>query len=216
MRITKLGHACVRLEQDGATLVIDPGGFTEPGAAEGADAVAVTHEHADHLDLDQLRAAARANPDLAVYTNADIAARLAATDDLGARIVTVAHGDTPRIAGFDVHVYGARHAVIHDDIPVIANVGFRVVGTDGALFHPGDALTVPEDPVDTLLLPVQAPWSKIAEVADYTRAVRPRSTIAIHDALLSELGAGVYQRNLNALLPDSGYERLHPGQSREF
>ena len=30
MRITKFGHACVRVEHDGTTLVLDPGVFTEP------------------------------------------------------------------------------------------------------------------------------------------------------------------------------------------
>ena len=47
-------------------------------------------------------------------------------------------------AGFDVHVYGRKHAEIHRDIPIIENTGFLV---DGEVFHPGDALTVPEDPV---------------------------------------------------------------------
>jgi L-ascorbate metabolism protein UlaG (beta-lactamase superfamily) len=51
MRFTKLGHSCVRLEKDGAVLVIDPGVWTDAAAAlAGAAAVMVTHEHADHLD----------------------------------------------------------------------------------------------------------------------------------------------------------------------
>ena len=32
MRLTKLGHSCVRLDKDGATLVIDPGGWSDPAA----------------------------------------------------------------------------------------------------------------------------------------------------------------------------------------
>jgi L-ascorbate metabolism protein UlaG (beta-lactamase superfamily) len=32
MRITKLGHSCVRLEKDGAVLVIDPGVWTDAAA----------------------------------------------------------------------------------------------------------------------------------------------------------------------------------------
>jgi len=46
MRITKLGHSCVRLEKDGAVLVIDPGVWTDADAAlAGAAAVMVTHGH---------------------------------------------------------------------------------------------------------------------------------------------------------------------------
>ena len=48
MRITKFGHACVRVEHDGVTVVIDPGVFTDVEAVDGADAVLITHEHADH------------------------------------------------------------------------------------------------------------------------------------------------------------------------
>jgi|HubBroStandDraft_2_1064218.scaffolds.fasta_scaffold1333571_2 L-ascorbate metabolism protein UlaG (beta-lactamase superfamily) len=51
MRITKLGHSCVRLEKDGAVLVTDPGVWTDAALA-GAAAVMITHEHADHLDAE--------------------------------------------------------------------------------------------------------------------------------------------------------------------
>ncbi|GAA3758427.1 L-ascorbate metabolism protein UlaG (beta-lactamase superfamily) [Spinactinospora alkalitolerans] len=219
MRITKLGHACVRLEQNGTTLVIDPGAFSEPDAAVGADAVAITHEHPDHFDMDRLRAAVRANPDLEIHTHPGIAAGLGELTEAGARVHEVGHGDALEIAGFDVHVYGERHAVIHPDIPVIANVGFRIGGSGGtgAVFHPGDALTVPEDPVETLLLPLHAPWLKISELIDYAREVGPRRAIAVHDGLLNETGAGVYAKNIIALGVAGGdYERLEPGDSREL
>src|SRR3712207_7144703 len=48
--------------------------------------------------------------------------------------------------------HGELHAVVHPEIPRVANVGFLV---GGVLFHPGDAFTVPSEPVATLLLPVQ-------------------------------------------------------------
>ena len=62
MKLTKKSHACVRLEKDGQTLVIDPGGFSEEDAAVGADAILVTHEHPDHFDEARLRAGLEANP----------------------------------------------------------------------------------------------------------------------------------------------------------
>ena len=55
MRITKFGHACVRVQGDGGVVVIDPGVFTDPAALEGADAVLITHEHPDHVHPDHLR-----------------------------------------------------------------------------------------------------------------------------------------------------------------
>ncbi len=55
MQLTKLGHACVRLEKDGAVLVIDPGAWSGDDAIGGAGAVLVTHEHPDHLVPGALR-----------------------------------------------------------------------------------------------------------------------------------------------------------------
>ena len=49
-RITKYTHSCVRIQRDGTVLVIDPGVWSEPSALYDADAVLVTHEHADHIE----------------------------------------------------------------------------------------------------------------------------------------------------------------------
>jgi hypothetical protein len=44
----KFVHSCLRLDQDGRALVIDPGVWPEPEALARADAVLVTHEHFGH------------------------------------------------------------------------------------------------------------------------------------------------------------------------
>ena len=62
MRLTKYSHACVRLERDGAVLVIDPGTLSERAALDGVDAVLVTHEHFDHLDVEALTEAREKRP----------------------------------------------------------------------------------------------------------------------------------------------------------
>jgi L-ascorbate metabolism protein UlaG (beta-lactamase superfamily) len=212
MELTKHGHACVVLAQDGRRLVIDPGAFTDPAVLTGASAVLVTHEHFDHFVPDQLRAAMDADPALEVWTNGSVAGQL---EGLGTRVHVVGDGDSVEVAGFDVHVHGELHAVIHPDIPRIPNIGFLV---GGQVFHPGDALTVPGEPVTTLLLPMHAPWSKASEVIDYVRAVDADQAYAVHDALLSEIGLGV----LSGLLGERGpgtptpFSRLAPGDSVEL
>ncbi|MFH8619545.1 MBL fold metallo-hydrolase [Streptomyces sp. NPDC017979] len=208
MRLTKKKHSCIRLEKDGATLVVDPGAFSEEDAAAGADAVLVTHEHPDHYDEGRLRAALEAGAQ--VWTLRSVAAELAAA--YPGRVHTVGHGDAFTAAGFDVEVHGELHAVIHPDLPRVTNVGFLV---DGAVFHPGDALTVPERPVDTLMLPVMAPWNKISEVIDYVREVGPRLTIDVHDALLTELARPIYDRHVSTL-GRAEHRRLAPGDVREL
>jgi L-ascorbate metabolism protein UlaG (beta-lactamase superfamily) len=205
MRLTKRRHSCIRLEKDGATLVIDPGAFSEEDAAAGADAVLITHEHADHFDEGRVRAALDAGAE--VWTLRSVAEALSAA--YPGRVHTVGHGDAFTAAGFDVRVHGELHAVIHPDLPRVTNIGFLV---DGSVFHPGDALTVPDAPVDTLMLPVHAPWNKISEVIDYVREVKPRLAIDIHDALLTELARPLYDRHV-ANLGGAAHERLDPGRS---
>ena len=214
MKLTKRGHACVRLEKDGRALVIDPGGFTEPDAAVGAEAVLVTHEHPDHFSEQQLRAALEANPAAEIWTLKSVADQVSAA--FPGRVHTVGEGDTFSAAGFDIEVHGQMHAVIHPDIPRITNVGFLV---DGSVFHPGDALTVPGRSVETLLLPVHAPWSKVSEVIDYLREVKPARAIDVHDGLLSDIARTVYDRLLGPDGPGVGgaeHSRLAPGDSADL
>jgi L-ascorbate metabolism protein UlaG (beta-lactamase superfamily) len=184
MKLTKHEHACVALEQDGAKIVIDPGSFSA-GAAEivaDADAILITHEHMDHVNEAAITEALAARPDLRVYAPAPLGAMLAAHQD---QFTPVAAGDELSVGPFAVTVHGREHAVIHPDIPTIANVGFLI---NGGLYHPGDAYFVPEAPVSVLLLPTSGPWMKIAEAADYVRAVRPQQIVQIHEMLLSDIG----------------------------
>jgi L-ascorbate metabolism protein UlaG (beta-lactamase superfamily) len=206
MRLTKMGHACVRLEKGGQTLVLDPGVFTEAEALDGADAVLITHEHFDHFEESRLRAAAEANPALEIWTNGAVAEKLSGIGS--GRVHAVGHGDAFTAAGFDVEVHGEWHAVIHPDIPRVGNVGFAL---DGEVFHPGDALTVPGRPIGTLLLPVHAPWSKTSEVTDYARAVGAARAYALHDAMLSPIGLAGVERFVGTLVQGTEYERLAPG-----
>jgi L-ascorbate metabolism protein UlaG (beta-lactamase superfamily) len=212
MRLTKLGHACVRLDKDGGRLVLDPGMWSGPDALDGAHAVLVTHEHPDHLDAPSIRAALTEQPGLELWANPSVTAQFAGFGD---RVHDVGHGDTFTAAGFDVHVYGREHATIMPGIPVIANTGFAV---DAAVFHPGDSFTVPEDRVPVLLLPVSAPWLKFAEVAAYATEVSPERGVAIHDAIMSAQGLGLIGNLLSVLSGDQAgrYARLDPGTSLDL
>ncbi|WBC13953.1 MBL fold metallo-hydrolase [Micromonospora sp. WMMA1998] len=204
MQVTKFTHSCLRLEHDGGVLVVDPGVFSEPEALDGADAVLITHEHPDHVDVAALTRALERRP-IQVNGPASLAGVLG---DAAEALVVVAPGESFTAAGVPVRTYGGQHAVIHPDIPVIQNIGYLF---DEVVYHPGDALFVPDDvQVDTLFAPIHAPWSKFSEVLDFIRAVGPRRAYALHDGLLNANGFGVLDRQYTAM-SNTDYRRLEPG-----
>ncbi|MEZ0577855.1 MBL fold metallo-hydrolase [Nocardioides sp. MH1] len=209
MRLTKLGHSCVRIEHDGSVVVLDPGIFTGPGATEGADAVLVTHEHADHYTPDQLRAT-----DAPIFTIAAVAAHIGeSAPDLVERITVVAPGEDFTAAGVPVTAIGELHAVIHPEMERFHNSGYLLTLGDTTVFHPGDALTGPGRPVDVLLAPVCAPWMKISEGIDFARSVGAPRNVAIHDRVYSDAGLGIADNHFQRFLGAAGcdYVRLADG-----
>lgn len=204
MQLSKYVHSCLRIGHDGGVLVIDPGMFAEPAVLDGVDAVLVTHEHPDHLDVDLIRKQLDRRP-LAIYGPAALADRLEEAVEV---FTPVEPGQSFEAAGISVRAYGGQHAVIHPDIPRIANLAYLV---NDEVYHPGDSLVVPQDsPVDTLFVPIHAPWLKVSEAIDFVRAVAPRRAVALHDGLLNEAGLKVTGASI-ARLVDCDYLRLNPG-----
>lgn len=207
MRLTKFGHACIRLEHDGVSLVIDPGCFTDPDAVAGATAVLLTHEHVDHTDPSRLR-----GTDAPIFTIAAVAELLREQAPDVAERVTVIEPGAEFTAGLPVRAVGELHAVIHPDIPRVTNSGYVVRAGDTTVFHPGDALTGPDQEVDVHCLVVSAPWMRSADAVDFGRAVAAPRLLAIHDKVYSEAGLGIVDGQLRSLLGQGQeYTRLADG-----
>jgi L-ascorbate metabolism protein UlaG (beta-lactamase superfamily) len=209
MRITKFGHACVRVQGDGGVVVIDPGVFTDADALEGADAVLITHEHADHVHPDHLR-----GTDVPIWTIAAVERLLREqAPDVAERVTVVRPGDRLEVAGTAVQVVGEKHAVIHPDYDRFDNSGYVLESGGTSVYHPGDALTPPGRAVDVLLAPISAPWLKVGEAIDFVRAVAAPTSLGIHDRVYSEIGLGMVDTHMANLLPDGqAFERRHPGE----
>jgi L-ascorbate metabolism protein UlaG (beta-lactamase superfamily) len=202
MRLTKYGHACVRLESGDRVLVIDPGTLSGTGSLSGATAVLITHEHDDHIDVDELKAARNSNPALTIYTHPALATAL------GPDVTAVSAGDTFTAAGFTVRAVGGEHAEIVDGLPGCPNIGFIVDG----VYHPGDSLFVPAEAVETLLVPASGPWLKLGGAIEFVRAVKPSRAYPIHDAHLSDVGVDSFDWWLD-MKGGTDYARIPLGES---
>ena len=175
MRLTHFGHACLLVETDSARLLIDPGTFSRVSAVTDVDAVLVTHQHPDHLDLALLRSVLAANPRARVIVDADTARAVE-----GLPLPSVAGpGDRLTFGSTTVDVVGGLHAAVYGAVPGCTNNAYLI--DDGALLHPGDSLFVPAQDVDVVAVAIDGPWLKLAEAVDYVQAVGPRVAVPIHE-----------------------------------
>lgn len=185
MQLSHFGHACVLVETGSARLLIDPGTLSSDfESLRDLDAVLITHQHADHVDVAKLPALLAANAKAVLLADPGSAPALRAA---GLTVQVLLPGGHVKVAGASIDVVGGEHAVVHADIPIVPN-GALIVD-DGAFFHPGDSFFVPEQDVDVLGLPVSGPWLKIGESIDYVRSVAPRVAVPIHEKALSSTGS---------------------------
>ena len=177
------------LELDGQRLVIDPGSITRIlDSLQSVVAVVITHEHADHWTAAQLAAITASNPGGRILGPSGVVAAASAF-----AIEAVHAGDVVQVGAFTLELFGELHAVIHDSIPVVDNVGVLVNDT---FYYGGDSYTAPGRPVDVLAAPCGAPWLKIGDAMDYVLEVAPRRAFAVHDAPLSAFGIGMHRERL--------------------
>jgi L-ascorbate metabolism protein UlaG (beta-lactamase superfamily) len=211
MKITKYGHACLLVQEQGATILLDPGVWNATPDAVGINAVLITHEHQDHIDIDQLKTVLEKNPDAIVYTHEAVGALLT---EAGIAYTPIAEGGVVMVQDVPVQSVGHDHAVIYGTSPC-RNTGYLI---GEKLYVPGDALhDVPSKPVEVLALPTGAPWMKLAEAIEYAKKVQPKVVFPIHDAIYTEeVQRGLVPRIIGGNLEGIEFRDMAPGSTEAF
>jgi L-ascorbate metabolism protein UlaG (beta-lactamase superfamily) len=146
----------------------------DPSRLSFVDAVTSSHNHTDHLDAETLEPILAAGAQLVCPTvNKDFAAeRLGREPD-----VTLAHGETATVAGFEIRSVPAAHT---DLAPQYS--GYVVRAGETTLYHSGDTLLVDglERPrVDVALLPINGALGNMDAHAAARFAHEMRAHVAV-------------------------------------
>jgi L-ascorbate metabolism protein UlaG (beta-lactamase superfamily) len=200
MKITKFGHCCLLIEENGVRVLTDPGSYTTTqNDVKDIDVILITHEHGDHLHIDSVKKVLENNPGVTIITNTSVdnLLRDAGIPDA----IIIEDGQKDEVGGLTISGYGTIHEEIFREWPRVQNTGYMI---GERLYYPGDAFHNPKVPVDILALPVSGPWVKISDALNFALDVMPKSIFPVHDGGLNETGLGFVRRVAPQILEKHG------------
>lgn len=202
MKITKFGHCCLLIEENGVRVLTDPGSYTTAqNDIRNIDVVLITHEHQDHFHIESVKEIIKNNPGVLIVTNNSVNELLKKENILNTKIVE--DGESFEYKGVKLSGYGKIHELIHKEWNSVQNTGYMI---GDRLYYPGDAFYNPNVSVDILALPVAGPWCKIGDAIDFAITIKPKKYFAVHDGGLNDMGKGFTSRVAPQILLKHGIE----------
>lgn len=181
MKISKFLHSCLVFEKKGFKLLVDPGmfsfveGLVKPEAFNDVSAIIITHNHSDHLDMDNLKkilAAGKAE----LYANREVVNELKKEGLQG----TLLKEGKVNIGPFYIEAINVKHEPLLDS-PVPEMTALII---DARVLHPADSFEeklLSYKNIELLLLPIMAPFTNEIKVADFADRLQPKQIFPVHD-----------------------------------
>jgi L-ascorbate metabolism protein UlaG (beta-lactamase superfamily) len=188
MKIKRLAQSTILLTaKNGKTFLIDPGKYNlDPGkftieSFPTADVVAITHKHADHFDIDLLKAMlTRSKP--RILTNEEIGAVI---QKQGIASNVLKAGDTLQEAGFSITAIQTDHVVRGE---FIVNFGLVISADERSIYHTSDTRFI--DPstlplatrADCLFVPIsnRGVVMGIDDALVFASELKPKIVVPLH------------------------------------
>ena len=187
-------------------------GRTDPEIFKNLQAIFITHNHPDHLDISALKKVLINNPGVSIFTNTDTQETLNKENIA----CTVFETGEKKIGSFYIRAIEATHEQLL--IPVPQNTAYLVNGTFLATGDSLDYSLRDIKGVKVLALPILAPWGKVSEIAEFAQSVQPGHIIPCHDGFVLdgflERQYGVWKNYYEGGYID--FRPLAPGEAFEF
>jgi len=189
VKITRLVHSCVLIEDDRANVLIDPGTFSWNDSSVNVDAlpeidyVLITHKHADHYSKEFVQTVLAQSPNAVVVGNQEVADELAKA---GIDVVT----DAPE----GIEMTKLKHVKLWQDQPQPDNTVFSLWSEITIFGDNRELEKVNFAPI--VVFPIVAPWGSLVDAIDRLIANPPKQVIPVHDWHLSEAGQDWYNQRM--------------------
>ncbi|MEK7630213.1 MAG: MBL fold metallo-hydrolase [Patescibacteria group bacterium] len=212
MKIIKLGHCCLLIEEKRLRILTDPGSYTveEQKSIKNIDVILITHEHTDHLHVESLKVVLQNNPNAKIFTNKGVGVLL---EKAQIQYELLLHNQNKNVREILFEGFGEKHAEMYENLMRVDNTGYFI---SRKLFYPGDAFINPGKEIEVLALPVAGPWMKLSEAVNYAKQLKPKSCFPVHDGILKNIGST--DRIPAQVLPPLGIQfiSLEIGKEYEF
>jgi L-ascorbate metabolism protein UlaG (beta-lactamase superfamily) len=223
MKVTYLGHASFKIEEDGKTVFVDPW-LTGPISpitvddVDKADIVLVTHDHGDHGYAEALGICKNTG---ATFVAINELAHKAGSQGVE-NIHTLNIGGSVNIGGVVVTLVQAFHSS-----GVGAPTGFIVRFPSSSFYHPGDTGVFASmelfaelyAPIDLFLSPIGSYFvMDIHQAALATKLLKPRNVIPMHYDTFPVIEANPekFKHLVSEASPDTKVIIIKPGESTEI
>jgi L-ascorbate metabolism protein UlaG (beta-lactamase superfamily) len=219
MKISKFLHSCLTFEKDGFKLLVDPGmfsfaeGLVKPEIFGDVSAIIITHNHPDHLDVENLKKILAAGKS-EVYANAQVKQEL---EKAGIDAILL-HEGAVNIGPFKIEAISVKHEPLLD----APTPEMTALVIDDCILHPVDSFEeklLAYKNIELLLLPIMAPFTNEIKVADFADRLQPKQILPVHDGFAKSFFVQSRQANYAAHFEKQGikFHRLtEPGSFIEI
>lgn len=172
MKISKFVHSCLLVEDQGKTVLIDPGSYSVEEKALNIqtlpplDYLLITDEHFDHMHIPTVKELAQKFPDMKIISTKSV------KEILGKEGIDVSIENDENI-----QITQSKHEQVFGMTQMAENVCFTVFNK---LTHPGDSFSFTQTS-EILALPLQAPWGHLTQAVELATQLKPKIIIPIHD-----------------------------------